>query len=80
MKKLLLILILDLTITGCDIHHDPISSSREGVGIEVDLLFEKDGVKMYRFYDNGRYHYYTNRCETISTQQSGKTTYQENIQ
>lgn len=77
MKKLLLILILGLTITSCE--HNPISFSREGVGIKVDLLFEKDGIKMYRFFDNGRYHYYTNRGETISTQQSGKTTYQENI-
>lgn len=78
MKKLLLILILGLTITSCE--HDPISSSREGFDIKVDLLFEKDGIKMYRFLDDGRYHYYTNRGVTISTQQSGKTTYQENIQ
>lgn len=77
MKKLLLISILGLTITSCV--NDPISSSKEGVGIKVDLLFEKDGIKMYRFSDNGRYHYYTNRGEAISTQQSGKTTYQENI-
>jgi hypothetical protein len=78
MKKLLLILILGLTITSCK--HDPVSSSREGLDIKVDLLFEKDGIKMYRFYDNGRCHYYTNKGETITTQQSGKTTYQENIQ
>jgi hypothetical protein len=77
MKKLLLILILGLTITSCK--HDPLSSSKVGFDIKVDLLFEKDGIKMYRFLDNGRYHYYTNRGETISTQQSGKTTYQENI-
>ena len=78
MKKLLLILILGLTITSCK--HDPVSSSREGLDIKVDLLFEKDGIKMYRFYDNGQSHYYTNKGETITTQQSGKTTYQENIQ
>ena len=77
MKKLLLISILGLTITSCI--NDPISSSREGLDIKVDLLFEKDGIKMYRFFDNGHFHYYTNRGETISTQQSGKTTYQENI-
>ena len=77
MKKLLLISILGLTITSCE--HDPISSSKVGLDIKVDLLFEKDGIKMYRFSDNGRYHYYTNRGETISAQQSGKTTYQENI-
>lgn len=77
MKKLLLILILGLTITGCK--HDPLSSSKVGLDIKVDLLFEKDGIKMFRFSDNGRYHYYTNRGETISTQQSDKTTYQENI-
>ena len=47
MKKLLLISILGLAITSCV--HDPMSSSREGVDIKVDLLFEKDGIKMYRF-------------------------------
>jgi hypothetical protein len=78
MKKLLLILILGLIITSCV--HDPISSSREGLDIKVDLLFEKDGIKIYHFYDDGRWHYYTNKGETITTQQSGKTTYQENIQ
>lgn len=77
MKKLLLISILGLAITSCE--HEPISSSREGLDMEVDLLFEKDGIKMYRFFDNGHFHYYTNRGETITTQQSGKTTYQENI-
>lgn len=77
MKKILLLSILVLTITSCT--HDPISSSKEGVNIKVDLLFEKDGIKMYRFSDNGQFHYYTDRGETITTQQSGKTTYQENI-
>jgi hypothetical protein len=77
MKKLLLISILGLTITSCV--NDPISSSKEGLDMEVDLLFEKDGIKMYRFFDNGHFHYYTNRGETITNQQSGRTTYQENI-
>jgi len=65
--------------------NDPMSKERLGKDdvFEVEYLFEKDGVKMYRFEDEGRYHYFTSMGETISTQQnsSGKTTnyHEENI-
>lgn len=79
MKKIIFALAISLTLASCT--NDAISISREGVDFEVEFLFEKDGVKMYRFYDNGRYHYYTNRGETITTQKEGKNNYyQENIQ
>jgi hypothetical protein len=51
----------------------------KGDGFEVEYLFDKDGVKVYRFWDNGHYHYFTTKGETISTQTAGKTTYSENI-
>jgi hypothetical protein len=62
--------------------NEPMSKERLGKddGFEVEYLFEKDGVKVYRFYDNGYTHYFTTQGETISTQhnRSGKTTnYQE---
>lgn len=78
MKKLIVTLGVFLLFTSCT--NDAISKSHEGVDFEVELLFEKDGIKLYRFYDNG-YHYYTDKGETIVTQKEGKNNYyQENIQ
>jgi hypothetical protein len=61
-----------------------VSSSTEGNQVQVDLIFVKDDIKMYRFEDNGRYHYFTSRGETITSQTSGsgknQTHYEENIQ
>lgn len=49
----------------------------------AEYLFEYEGIKVYRFYDGGRYHYFTSKGESISTQsyRSAKTThyYDENI-
>jgi hypothetical protein len=61
--------------------NEPISKERIGKddGFEVEYLFDKDGVKVYRFWDNGYYHYFTTKGETISVQTAGKTTYSENI-
>jgi hypothetical protein len=57
--------------------------SKERLGkddvFEVEYLFEKDGVKVYRFEDGGRYHYFTTKGETISVQTEGKNEYKENI-
>ena len=79
MKKLIVTLGVFLLFTSCV--HEAQSKSHEGIDFEVEFLFEKDGVKMYRFYDNGRFHYYTNKGETVSTQDAGKNnTYEENIQ
>ena len=60
---------------------EPMSKERLGKddGFEVEYLFEKDGVKVYRFYDNGHAHYFTTGGETISVQTEGKNEYKENI-
>jgi hypothetical protein len=34
---------------------------------KVEYLFEKDGIKMYRFFDGGRFHYFTSLNQTITT-------------
>lgn len=52
------------------------SSETLGKDFQVEFLFEKDGIKVYRFMDGGNYHYFTSRGETIR----GKTRYEENIQ
>ena len=85
MKKILAIWIVFITLGAiifgaCS--NDPMSKERLGKddGFEVEYLFDKDGVKVYRFLDNGHYHYFTTKGgETISTQTAGKTTYSENI-
>lgn len=41
---------------------------------DVDLLFEHDGCKVYRFYDNGRSRYFIT-CKDAVT---GETTWTEN--
>lgn len=51
--------------------------------IKVELLFEKDGCKVYRFYD-GNTHYYTDcRGQTMTTHYRGSpvsSAYPEEIQ
>jgi hypothetical protein len=88
MKKILAIyitfIVLGAMLFGA-CSNDPMSKERLGKddGFEVEYLFEKDGVKMYRFYDDGHAHYFTTMRETISTQdtRNGKTTnyHEENI-
>jgi hypothetical protein len=84
MKKILAIyitiIVLGAMLFGACIN-EPMSTERLGKddGIVVEYLFEKDGVKVYRFPDNGHYHYFTSKGETISVQSAGKTRYSENI-
>lgn len=84
MKKTLAIWVVFITLGtilfgACT--NEPMSKERLGKddGFEVEYLFEKDGVKVYRFYDNGHTHYFTTKGETISVQSAGKTRYSENI-
>ena len=64
-------------LSGC--YKDSQSTETLGKGFQVEFLFEKDGIKVYRFQDGG-IHYFTSRGETMTTQSSGKTTtYEENI-
>jgi len=66
----LLVISLALVASGCI--NESVSSSNEGMGIKVEYLFVKDGVKVYRFRDGGRYHYFTTLGETISTRNKEK--------
>jgi hypothetical protein len=71
MKKILLLLII-VSILSCK--GKAIEQTSNG-DFEVEYLFEKDGVKVYRFWDGGSVHYFTNKGETIS--KKGK--YDDNI-
>lgn len=84
MKKKLGIWIVFVTISAMIFgacNNEPMSKEQLGKddGFEVEYLFEKDGIKVYRFWDGGHYHYFTTGGETITEQTEGKTTYSENI-
>ena len=78
MKKLLALVLLAVALTSCN----GIALKKEQTNndeFKVELLFEHDGIKVYRFLDGSRYHYFTNKGETISSQTSGKISYEDNI-
>jgi hypothetical protein len=84
MKKTIVTCIVTITLGAIlfgACNNEPMSKEQLGKndGFEVEYLFEKDGIKVYRFWDGGHYHYFTSKGETISTQTAGKTTYSENI-
>jgi hypothetical protein len=80
MKKLLLIVIVLICVFGCV--KDPVSTdSTNNSEIDVSLLFEKDGIKVYRFIDNGRFVYYTDaRGKTSWDTVQGKTTVRTSVE
>ena len=77
MKKIISALIILVAFSGC--LEKPVNMTTEGNGVQVELLFEKDGIKVYRFMDGGYFHYFTDRGETMTTQHGGKNHQEENI-
>ena len=77
MKKLIISALTIGLLGGCN--HDPQSTKYVGNGIKVEFLFEHNGIKMYRFIDGGRVHYFTDRGETTTSQSEGKNNYEETI-
>lgn len=78
MKKLLLLLTVILFLTSC--RKDGIESqATNNDEFQVTYLFEKDGIKVYRFYDGMEHHYFTSKGETITTQGTSKNHREENI-
>jgi hypothetical protein len=63
MKKILVLLIF---IVACE--KTPVSEApTNNVDIPVALMFTHDGCNVYRFYDDGRNHYYTDCNGTQNT-------------
>jgi hypothetical protein len=62
-----LAVLFGLVICGCA--SDPVSTTTtNNKDVQVSLLFEHNGVKVYRFYDNGSYVYYADaRGSTMRT-------------
>jgi surface polysaccharide O-acyltransferase-like enzyme len=81
-SKLLLLLLISITFVSC--YGDGIEKLKtNNDDYSVTYLFEKDGIKVYRFYDGLHYHYFTSQGETITTQRTGSSKnenlYEENI-
>lgn len=77
MKRIFLIALTGLMLTSC--YNEPQSTKKQG-NFDVSFLFEQDGVKVYRFRDGSRYHYFTTLGETMTTYTSGKNNrHDENI-
>ena len=79
MKKTLCVL-LTLTLMGCLNEPQSVEHVGKNDKFQVEYLFEKDGIKMYRFYDGGYFHYFTTGGTTLTQQHSGKNTYEESIE
>lgn len=65
-----------LLLAGCEKSAQSVERSSNNE-IDVDLLFEKDGIRVYRFTDNGRFIYYTDargRTEWTTSHSNGKST------
>lgn len=60
MKKITLLLLPLLLFSGCEDSGEPRHVANKGENYDVRLLFEVDGVKVYRFYDGSGHVYFTN--------------------
>lgn len=61
MNKIILILLCLAILSGCEKVTPPESiSSTSNNNIQVELIFENDGCKIYRFEDYGYERYYAN--------------------
>lgn len=68
-----IILVALLTLTACDAGIPESSTTTPG-GYSVTRLFTQDECTVYRFFDMGRYRYFTNCGGSTYTQTDGKTT------
>lgn len=60
------LILLVFVLTGCA--QDPIKTDvTNNKNFNASLLFEYDGIKVYRFYDSGRYHWFTSKGECVNT-------------
>lgn len=59
MKILSCLFLLCLICIGCDVKQPEFRMATANIDYNVDLLFDHDGCKVYRFEDADRYVYYT---------------------
>lgn len=77
MKNVIVITLVCLLSLSCNKEAKETSTVGE---FKVEFLFEHDGCKMYRFYDGGKFIYYSNckyKSTTYTEYQEGKNNYVE---
>ena len=75
MKKITLTLLLIVSVLNSSCVGDAKETTQDG-DFEIEFLFEKNGCKMYRFEDGGRYIYWSDcRGETQYSYQTKNNTY-----
>lgn len=75
MRKILTIIVASILLMGCTERNTLKTNDEIVADKEVKLLFEFDGVKVYRLYDCDRYVYFTNtsgKVEYSKTYRNGK--------
>lgn len=76
MKSALIFLCLSIVSCG----QKPVATATtNNPAVPVSLLFEHDGIKVYRFEDNGRFHYYTDARGVVEWESGGKHSKHESI-
>lgn len=66
MKKIIIISIALLALTACEAVHKPEEvKASSNQSYPVEKLFTVDGITVYRFRDNDRYVYFTNRTGDV---------------
>ena len=81
MRKIIIVLASVFILASCSdikpIETRSTNNLNGGKVVTVDVLFDFDGIRMYRFYDDGHYVYFAkvlNGARTTWQQSKGKTT------
>lgn len=76
MKRFILVFLV-LLFVSCSKEGTYVPSENAKDDFYIEYLFECDGVKMYRFYDGGRFRYFTTgngkMIDSTHVQRSGKS-------
>ena len=81
--KTILLLAVVIALLSCEMPKEPITNPEKVEYHSVQLLFEKDGCKVYRFSDEGNVVYFTNcagKTEYERTVHQGKMVTHERVQ
>lgn len=80
MKNIIYLLFVAIFFSNC---YGQAQQTIQSGDFQVDFLFEKDGCKIYRFSDGGRYIYWSNcegRMQNDYTQTTGKTSHTVHVE
>lgn len=77
MKYKIGVIVIALALCAC-VGDPKETSATDNPNFQIDKLFTKDGITVYRFYDSGRYIYFT-KNETDWNEQVGKQTFHEHV-